>query len=57
MVYLGKLSEDRRPAPTPRPSEGMVVNGPPQPTLGLDHLGGWGRSWPLSGPLLWVGRS
>jgi hypothetical protein len=21
----------------------MVVNGPPQPTLGLDHLGGWGR--------------
>jgi hypothetical protein len=21
----------------------MVVNGPPKPTLGLDHLGGWGR--------------
>jgi hypothetical protein len=21
----------------------MVVNGPPEPTLGLDHLGGWGR--------------
>lgn len=32
-----------RPAPTPRPSEGMVVNGQPKPTLGLDHLGGWGR--------------